>query len=192
MEIEGGEDTNIRGERDKFCEGEKLRTLAWNGEYSVALIVNELDECERFYKRAGAPEVRGRFEWNDPLCIDGPKLLRVNKDASFDQRLRTQVFYNLRKEIIAHLEEKAWVSETMEIIDSGPKGTMFLSTGEEIYDLFRVDINHKDGPSHYFKPVHESFNSPWAIEKEHVEGIVTRAMAKVSLLERQVVIVKNE
>ena len=69
---------------------------------------------------------------------------------------------------------------------------MFLSTGEEIYDLFRVDVNHKGGPSHYLKPVHQSFSSPWAIDKEAVEGIMTRAMAKVSLLERQVVVIKSE
>ena len=97
------------------------------------------------------------------------------------------MFYNLRLEIVAHLEKlKVWVLETMEIIDSGAKGTMFLSTGEEIYYFFKVDVNHKDGSSHYFKPAHQSFSYPWAITKEEVEGIMMRAMAKVSLLERQV------
>ena len=137
--------------------------------------------------------MRGTFEWSDPICTDGPELLRVNKDASFDQRLGSQVFYHLRKEVVAHLEaKKVWVSETMEIIDSGAKGTMYLTSGDEIYDLFKVDINHKDGPSHYLKPVYESFLHPWAAEKEHVDGIMTRAMAKVSLLERQVVTVEDE
>ena len=182
------------GEGDKFCVGEKLRILAWNGESSVALIFSDLGDCERFYKRAGAPEARGRFEWSDPICIDGPKLLRVNKDVSFDQRLRSQVFYkNLRKEVFAHLEAKnVCNSEKMEIIDSGTTGTMFPTSDDEIYDLFKVDFNHKDGPSHYFKPVYESFFHPWAVEKEHVDGIVARAMAKVSLLERQVVTVEDE
>ena len=50
-----------------------------------------------------------------------------------------------------------------------------------------MDVNHKDGPSHYFKPVYESFLHPWVVGKEDVDGIMTRAMAKVSLLERQVV-----
>ena len=137
--------------------------------------------------------MRGRFEWSDPICIDGPKLPRVNKDASFDQRLRSQVFYNLRKEVVAHLEaNKVWNSEKMEIIDSGSKGTMFFTSDDEIYDLFTVDINHKDGPSHYLKPVYESFLHPWAVEQEHVDGIVARAMAKVSLFERQVVTVEDE
>ena len=63
---------------------------------------------------------------------------------------------------------------------------MFLSTGEEIYDLFKVDVNHKGGSGHYLKPVHQSFEIPWAISKEEVEGIVMRTMSKVSLLERQV------
>ena len=175
------------GEGEKFCVGDGLRILAWNGEYSVAFIFKELSDCERFYKRAGAPEVRGRFTWCDPISTGGPRLLRVNKDASFDQRLRTQVFYNLRLEIVAHLEEmNVWKPENMAIIDSGAKGTMFLSTGEEIYDLFKVDVNHKGGPGHYLKPVHQSFEVPWAISKEEVEGIVMRAMTKVSLLERQV------
>ena len=109
--------------------------------------------------------MKGRFEWVDPICTEGPKLLRVNKDAPFDQRLRSQVFYNLRKEVVAHLDaKKVWVSETMEIIDSGARGTMFLTVGDEIYDLFKVDTNHKDGPSHCLKPVYESFLHPWAVE----------------------------
>ena len=98
-----GQINNGLSEGDKFWEGEKLRIFAWSGEYSVAFIFKELDDCERFYKRAGAPEVRGRFSWSDPLFVGGPKLLRVNKDASFDQCLRTQVFYNLRQEIVEHL-----------------------------------------------------------------------------------------
>ena len=141
------------GERDKFCEGERLRILAWSGEYCVALIFSDPGEYERFYKRSGAPEVKERFEWVDPISTEGSKLLWVHKDASFDQRLRSQVFYNIRREVVAHLDaKKVWVSDTVEIIGSGVKGTMFLTSGEEIYDLFKVDINHKEGPSHYLKP----------------------------------------
>ena len=118
------------GERGKFCEGGKLRILAWSGEYCVALIFSDPDEYERFYKRSGALEVKGRFEWFDPISTEGPKLLRVNKDASFDQRLRSQMFYNLRREFVALLDaKKVWASETMEIIDSGVKGAMFLTSG---------------------------------------------------------------
>ena len=43
------------GERDKFCEGEKLRILAWSGEFSVALIFSDPDEFERFYLRGRVP-----------------------------------------------------------------------------------------------------------------------------------------
>ena len=179
-------------ERDKFCEGERLRVLAWNGEYSVALIFSDPDEHDRFYRRSGSTEVKGRFEWVDPIGTEGPKMLRVYKDAPFDQRLRSQVFYNLRKEVAAHLDsKKVWDSDTMEVIDSGVKGTMFLTSGNEIYDLFKVDINHKEGPSHYFKLVYESFLHPWGVGKEDVDGIMARAMAKVSLLERQVVNVED-
>lgn len=32
-------------ERDKFCEGEKLRIVAWSGGFSVALIFSDPDEC---------------------------------------------------------------------------------------------------------------------------------------------------
>lgn len=180
------------GERDKFFERGKLRVLAWNGEYSVALIFSDPDEHERFYKRSGSAEVKGRFEWVDPIGTEGPKLLRVYKDASFDQRLRSQVFYNLRKEVAAHLDsKKVWNSDTMEVIDSGVKGTVFLSSGNEIYDLFKVDINYKEGRSHYLKPVYGSFHHPWGVGKEDVDGIMTRAMAKVSLLERQIVNVEG-
>ena len=179
-------------ERDKFREGEKLRALAWNGEYCVALIFSDPDEYERFSKRSGSSEVKGRFEWVDPIGTEGPKLLRVHKDASFDQRLRSQVLHSLRKEVAAHLDsKKAWDSDTMEAIDSGIKGTMFLTSGSEVYDLFKVDINHKEGPSHYLKPIYESFLHPWGVGKEDVDGIMTRAMAKVSVLERQVVNVEG-
>ena len=102
------------------------------------------------------------------------------------------MFYNLRKEVAAHLDsKKVWDSDTMEVIDSGVKGTMFLTSGNEIYDFFKVDINHKEGPSHYFKPVYEPFLHPRGVGKEDVDGIMTRAMAKVSLLERQVVNVED-
>ena len=180
------------GERDKFCEGEKLRILAWRGEYCVALVFGDPDGYERFYKRSGAPEVKGRFEFVDPISTEGPKMLRVHKDASFDQGLRSQVVHNLCREVVALLgAKKVWVSDKMEIIDSGVKGTMFCTSGDEIYDLFKVDINHEDGASHYLKPVYESFLHPWAVGKEDVDGIMTRAMAKVSLLKRQVVNVEE-
>ena len=176
------------GERDKFREGDKLRVVAWNGEFSVAPIFDDHGECERFYKRSGAPEVNGRFDWVGPIGTEGPRVPRVHKDASFDQRLMSLVFYNLRKQVAAHLDaKKVWVSETMEIICSGVKGTMFLTSGGEIYDLSKVDINHKGGPSHYLKPVYGSFLHPWGVGKEEVDGIMMRAMAKVSWLERQVV-----
>ena len=180
------------GEKDKFCEGEKFRIVAWSGEFSVALVFGDPDECERFYKRSGASEVKGMLEWVDPIGTEGPRVLRVHKDASFDQRLKSQVFYNLRKEAAAHLDAKeVWVSETMEIIDRGVKGTMFLTSGDEIYDLFKVGINHKEGPNHYLKPVYESFLHPWGVKKEEVDGIMMRAMARVSSFEKQVVNVED-
>ena len=179
-------------ERDKFFEGGKLRVLAWNGEYPAALIFSDPDEHERFYKRSGSAEVKGRLEWVDPIGTEGPQLLRVYKDALFDQRSRSQVFYNLRKEVAAHLDSnKVWHSDTMEVTDGGVKGTVFLTSGNEIYDLFKVDINHKGGRSHYLKPVYESFHHPWGAGKEDVDGTMARAMAKVSLLERQVVNVES-
>ena len=136
--------------------------------------------------------MKGRFEWVGPISTEGPKMLRVHKDASFDQRLRSQVFYNLRKEVVALLDaKKVWVSDTVEIIDSGVKGIMSLTSGDDVYYFFKVGINHKEGPSHYLKPVYESFLHPWAVGKEDVDGIMTRAMAKVSLLERQVVNVEE-
>ena len=114
------------------------------------------------------------------------------KDASFDQGLRSQVFYNLRKEGAAHLDSKeVWDSDTMEVIDSGVKGTVFLTSGNGIYGLFKVDTNRKEGRSHYPKPVYESFLHPWGVGREDVDGIMARAMAKVSLLERQVANVEN-
>ena len=79
----------------------------------------------------------------------------------------------------------------MEIIDGGVEGTMCLTSGDEIYDLFTVDISHKGGPSHYLKPVYESFLHPWGVGKEEVDDIMMRAMAKVSLLGRQVVNVED-
>ena len=162
-------------ERDKFCVGEGLRILAWNGEYSVALVFSNSADFERFYRRSGSTEVKGRFLWEDPLSTEGPKVLRVHKDASFDQRLRSQVFYNLRKEVVAHLnEKKVWDSDKMEVIDSGIKGTVFLTAGDEIYDLFKVNINHGEGRSHYVKPVYETFSHPWGEEGgcgcDHDEG----------------------
>ena len=175
-------------ERDKFFEGGKLRVLAWNGEYPAALIFSDPDEHERFYKRSGSAEVKGRLEWVDPIGTEGPQLLRVYKDALFDQRSRSQVFYNLRKEVAAHLDsKKVWNSGTMEVIGSGVKGTIFFTSGNKIYEIFKVSIYHKEGRNHYVKPVYGSFLHLWSAGKEDVDGIMTRAMAKVSLLERQVV-----
>ena len=37
----------------------------------------------------------------------------------------------------------------------------------------------------YVKPVYETFSHPWGMAKEVVDGIMARAMAGVSLLERQ-------
>ena len=132
--------------------------------------------------------MKGRFGWVDIIGTGGPQLLKVYRDAAFDQRFRSQVFYNLRQEVAAHLDsKKAWNSDAMEVIGSGVKRTMFHTSGNEIYEIFKVGINHKEGRSHNFKPVYESFLHPWGVGKEDVDGTMTRAMAKASLLERQVV-----
>ena len=39
------------------------------------------NECDRFYRRSRMEEVKSRFEWADPISNDGPKILRVYKDA---------------------------------------------------------------------------------------------------------------
>ena len=72
-------------ERDNLSEGESLRALAWDGEYSVALVFSDPDEHERFYGRSGSTGVKGGLNWLVPLdlrtlscsgCIRMPRLTR--------------------------------------------------------------------------------------------------------------------
>ena len=111
------------------------KAYGWNLEMSASLVFSGgAAEAERFFQRAR--EVR--YVWDDDVA--GSRLLRVTKDASFDQRLRGQVFHNLEEELKAVLRDKNLMSDKVWVGNTGPRGILFLGNGARFFELGKVNI----------------------------------------------------
>ena len=84
-------------------------------------------------------------------------------------------------------EKTKWkeVGEAMKIVDSGAKGFLLISNGEEMWEMFRLDISkvEKGGPANFVKPLYEAL-AEWGADKSEVDEVVRKAIAKASLIEK--------
>ena len=100
------------------------KVYAWNLEYSVALVFDGSKDAKRFYDIS--KEKDKKFTWDDPMT-EGPVTLRIVKDASFDQRLRGQIYHHLEVETRGVLTGKMGWGEKMYL----DNGTFFVSNGDK-------------------------------------------------------------
>ena len=156
------------------------KVYGWNLDMSAALVFHGAAEAERFYQRA--KEIR--YVWDDDVA--GSRLLRVTKDASFDQRLRGQVFHNLEEELKAILKSKNLMGEKVWVGNTGPRGILFLGNGSRFFELGKVNIAKQsgDGGEGFFVPYLDSFKD-FGLDESDVQQLVDRAMKGVSMGNRR-------
>ena len=78
---------------------------------------------------------------------DGRRVLRVERDATFYQRLGGRVYYNLKHHTANLLSKKVKWGASMRLDNSGVRGAFFCTNGDEIWELFQVKFAHCGGGS---------------------------------------------
>ena len=167
-------DTLVLGE-PKFCP----RVFGLNGDMSAGLLFDTVEEAVCFFKAAKGVELAFKDSKG------GEVMLRAVRDSSFNERLRNQVYWNLREETVEVLSKKTKWTEwegAIRVEGSGPRGAVVLSNGDELWEIFRVDIA-KRSTSHFVKPNLDALGE-WGADPNEVEEIVRKALAKSSLRSR--------
>ena len=123
------------------------KELIFNNEMASSLAFKDEDDAEAFLKRYR--DGREAVEWVDPLGghSDGVRVLRVERDATFDQRLRGQAYFHLEQHTANLLSKKAKWGANMKLDNSGIRGVFFCTNGDEIWELFQVKFAHCGGGS---------------------------------------------
>jgi len=153
----------------------KPNVYAWSLELSASLVFGSDEEAEDFYVRCKGM----MFRWND--TVQGQVKLRITKDASFDQRLRNQVYWNLGDEVKSVLKDHAlWNEGVMEVGNNGPRGTFYVGNGTRFWELFKVDVA-KRGVGEFLCADLKAWED-WGMDEEKVKALTDRVMAKVTLL----------
>ena len=116
------------------------KVYAWNLEYSVALVFGNSKDAKRFYDIS--KEQDKKFTWDDPLT-EGPVTLRIVKDASFDRRLRGQIYHHLEVETRRVMEGKIEWNGNMVLDNNRPRGIFFVSNGNNVWELVRIDLSQR-------------------------------------------------
>ena len=122
------------GEKDRFDP----KVYAWNLGYSVALVFDKSKDAKRFYDISKGKDKK--FTWGDPLA-EGPVPFRIVKDASFDQRLRGQIYHHLEVETRKALAGKIGWNGNMYLDNNGPSARFFVSNGNNVWELVEIDIS---------------------------------------------------
>jgi len=164
-------DTLVLGE-PKFV----ARVYGLNGDMSTGLLFETAEEATAFF--LASRDVKLPFDDSK----GGEVVLRAVRDSTFSQRLRGQVYWNLREEATRVLSQKVqwnqW-KDAMEIASAGPRGAVVLSNGVECWEIFKVDVA-KRATTGFVKPCYEAL-SEWGASKEEADEIVRVAMSKSSL-----------
>lgn len=158
------------------------KELVFNNEMASSLVFKDEDDAEAFlkgYRDGGEP-----VAWVGTLGghSDGRRVVRVERDATFDQRLRGQVCYRLKQRTTNFLSKKVKWGANMRLDNSGIRGAFFCTNGDEIWELFRVKFAHCGG-GEFIKPNVKNFVD-WGASKEEIEEVVDLVMAPCTLRDR--------
>ena len=117
--------------------------------------------------------------WVDPLGghPDGRRVLRAERDATFDQRMRGQVYHTANL-----LGKKVRWGANVRLDNSGVRGAFFCTNGDEIWELFQVKFAHCGG-GEFTKPSLNNFED-WGASKEEVDELVDLVMESCTLRDR--------
>ena len=117
------------------------KVFAWNLEIAAALVFEDSDVAQAFYKASGGV----MFTWADVLeGVEYNRRLRIVKDASFDQRCRSQVCYRLRLKLIELLGAEGLWHDGMQVGNTGPRGVVFFRAVDgRLFEMFRIDTSRR-------------------------------------------------
>ena len=133
---------------------------------------NEMASSLVFDGERDAEAILGRYrdgrkavQWVDPFGghSEGVRVLRVERDAAFDQRLRGQVYFHLKQHTANLLSTKVRWGANMKLDNSGVRGVFFCANGDEIWELFQVRFAHCGG-GEFLKPNTTNFED-WGVSK---------------------------
>eukprot|EP00972_Heterocapsa_arctica_P039874 5873839-Heterocapsa_arctica.AAC.1 len=78
--------------------------------------------------------------------------MRLMKDTTFEERMRRQLYNNIKEGIKANLDKKdLWDSNTNQLKDTGTRGAIFIYDNEELTSLFNVNFD-KNGIEGFIVP----------------------------------------
>jgi len=160
---------------DKF----NPKIMAYHLEMSFSLIFRSSDEMNRFHEKSREHD-RG-FTWTDPL--GGDRKIRIVRDASFDQRVRGQVYHHLKEETQSLLVSKSQWSDKMFLDNTGYKGSFFISNGEDAWELVNLDWVQMGGDG-FLRPNLRHFEQ-FGAGPEEVEALLGRVLGMATLMSRR-------
>lgn len=159
-----------------FCP----KVFAWNLELAAALVFDCKASADAFYRGCEG----FTFTWTDMVGgEESNRRLRVVRDASFEQRARSQVYYHLRISLIALLKTKGMWTDELNVGNTGPRGVVFLHGKGEVWELFKVDPS-KRGSGDFLSPVLENTRK-FGISEKEIEELAAGVVSQASLLAKQ-------
>ena len=131
----------LGGDERQFEVGSNPMVYGFDLSTSASLVFEDEDEAKRFYVSSRDVNV----EYQDG--VKGMYSLRVNKDTSFDVRLRNQVYWYLKDEAAKALKGfPKWLElgdDVVKVRDTGNRGVVFIDAGGELYEILRVNVSKK-------------------------------------------------
>ena len=117
------------------------KVFAWSLEIAAALVFDDSDDAQAFYEASEGV----MFTWAVVLeGVEYSRRLRIVKDASFDQRCRSQVCYRLRLKLIELLGSKGLWHDGMQVGNTGPRGVVFgRAVDGLLFEMFRIDASKR-------------------------------------------------
>ena len=156
------------------------KVFSWNLEIAAALVFSDADAAQAFYKASEGVA----FTWTDMLeGVEYNRRLRIVRDASFDQRCRSQVYYHLRENLIVLLKSKGLWHDGMQIGNTGPRGVVFIR-GEDgrLFEMFRVDTS-KRGEGEFLSPTLAT-SEKFLITPKEIEELAASVAKEAVLLQK--------
>ena len=172
----------FRSEEEKFVVGKNPMVYGWDLSSSASMVFETEEEAVRFY----ATSRDLGYTFTDGLRGRYP--MRVTKDATYDVRARNQVFHLLKESAKKALcEGEKWKEmppDSIQIRDTGVRGVVFLDSGVELYELFKVNVSDKGGVG-IITPMYDTLKW-WSLESEMADALVNELLRTASLLDRRI------
>eukprot|EP00972_Heterocapsa_arctica_P026410 3889191-Heterocapsa_arctica.AAC.1 len=116
---------------NKFGE---IKVKAWDLDQSAGLLFIDGDQATDFhtlYKEL----------YKDEDHMWSGKKMRIMKDSTFEERMRRQMYYNMKAGIQKILVDKKKWDDTNIINDTGTRGAIFIYDKDELTSIFKINFD---------------------------------------------------